>query len=282
VKDVYITVFNRFSFTQDVYSEPSVANQAQVPRFENTVGTQVSWIPDKFVVAGGYSYQISFSDSEGFNYLNRNSHLLFGRAGYLFGEGAASSGLEVSATLTDYEQNLNSDTTVLSLGPYLDWRLTESINLRLRGGYVMYSYQTVLAPEQANDQSSFYLGLSVDQRLTEHIRHGVAITQGVRPGVERTSAFVLETGIGYSISWAFIDPASLRLGVNYTHGEQSASAPLTLSEVYDQYRVGVGVSWNPIGRLTLNAGYDCYIRESDVAGRSYTVNRVMLGAGYTF
>jgi opacity protein-like surface antigen len=168
------------------------------------------------------------------------------------------------------------------LGPYLDWRLTESINLRLRGGYVMYSYQTVLAPEQANDQSSFYLGLSVDQRLTEHIRHGVAITQGVRPGVERTSAFVLETGIGYSISWAFIDPASLRLGVNYTHGEQSASAPLTLSEVYDQYRVGVGVSWNPIGRLTLNAGYDCYIRESDVAGRSYTVNRVMLGAGYTF
>lgn len=282
VTDVFITLFDRFSFTQDVYSEPGLANQAQVPRFENTLGTQISWIPDRFVVAGGYSYQISFSDSQEFEYLNRNSHLLFGRAGYLFGDGAASSGLEVSATLTDYEQNLNSDTTVISLGPYLDWQLTEAIEIRLRGGYVMYSYETVLAPGQAKDQSDFYLGMNLDQELTGYIRHGLAITQGVRAGAEQATAFVLETAIGYSISWAFIDSASLNLGLNYIRGEQSASEPLTLSEVYDQYRLGIGAQWNPIGRLSLNAGYDVYVRESDVATRSYTVNRVLFGAGYTF
>lgn len=282
VKDVYFTFFNRFEFTQDVNQQAGLAGVAVFPRFENTLGTQIAWIPSDWILSGGYSYQVVISDSDQFNYLDRNSHLLFGRAGRLFGQGAGNTGVEVSATLTDYSQNLNSDTTVVSLGPYLDWQATDAITLGLRGGYVFYTYTTVIVPGQPNNQSSYYLGLTADQRLTDAITHDVRVTHSVQPGVQAGSAFVVETVLGYGVRWRFVDPASLGFNLSYTLGQQEVSGGLGPSEDYQQARVGIGLTYEVISRLVVGVGYDFSVRDSNLDGRNYTENRITLRAGYTF
>jgi len=101
VKDVFINLYDRFSYTDDVYSNPDIANQAEAPIFDNIIGTQISWVPDRFLVTAGYGYQITYSPDEADDYLNRRTHLPFARGGYIFADGAANSWLEFSATFTE-------------------------------------------------------------------------------------------------------------------------------------------------------------------------------------
>ena len=281
VQDVYISVFNRFDYTSQVQYEAGLANIAQFPRFLNTAGLQVAWVPGDWLVSGGYSYQIAYTDSDTLSYINRGSHLLYAQGGRLFGEGAGNAGVEASATLSDYTDNTAfSETTVVSLGPYVTWQVTDAIDVALRGGYVFYS--TMLNPSGSTDQNSYYLGFAGGQQLTDWISHRLQFTRRVNPGVVDGSAFTIEDVIEYFIAWNFVDPASVGARVFYTHGQQEAASGLGASEIYDQVRFRIGLTWNVISNLDLDVGYAIVVRESDLPGRSYTQNSVTFGAIYRF
>jgi hypothetical protein len=281
VKDVLITFFDRFSYSQDVYNEPGVANRATFPRFQNIAGTQVSWVPRDFVVAGGYSYDLVQSGSSENDYINRGSHLVFGRLGHLFAEGAINTGLEVSATFTSYQNNTNDTTTVLSLGPYWEWVVTDALRARLRGGYVSYSYTTVLAGAPSEDDATFYAGFAMEHQLTDYLSHQVSVTHGVLPGAEQDTAFVVQTDVTYSIAYNFVDAATLRAGLNYVSGEQEQSQG-GLAEEFDQIRIDAGIRWELTTRLALDLAYGLVVRDSNLDDRSYTRNQVTLGGAYAF
>lgn len=281
VKDAYFTVFNRFTYSQDVYNQPSVANSATFPQFQNTAGLQVTWNPYDYVVAGGYSYQLVRSGSDENRQIDSGSHLLFGRLGHLYAEGAINTGVEISVTFTDYLQSTNSDSTVVSLGPYLEWELSEALDLQLRGGYAFYTFSTVQSPDQSTDENTFYLGLDARHQLTDYIFHQLVVTHGVAPGAEQNVAFVVQTDIGYLLSYAFVENALLDLGVNFVHGEQSESVGGG-SETFDQFRLRTGARWSLSTRIRLDLAYELFIRDSNLLGRSYTANQITLGGGYTF
>ena len=282
IEDVFITVFDRMSYTEDVTTAPDLANQAQFPRFDNTIGTQLTWIPDRFLVSAGYSYQTSLSTEDQFNYYNKSSHLPFARAGYIFSQGAANAGLEFSVTFTDYEENINQDSSIVSFGPYMDWQLSDAIQAGLRGGFLYTANSLTILPEETFDANSYYFGLNVGHQLTDYISQSININHGTRPSDQQGAAFTEETSVSYGVSWAFIDPASIGLNFNYIHGDQTVAAGVTPSEIYDQFRVGIGLSYALAERLSGSLSYGYVVRDSDLPSRGYTQNRVTLGLSYRF
>jgi len=282
VKDLFLTLFDRITYTEDVSTAPDIADQAKFPRLNNTVGMQATWLPGHWLLTGGYAYQIYHSTSDEFDYVNQTSHLPFLRAGYVLGSGAANAGLEFSVTLTDYESNTNSDTTIVSFGPYLDWQLSEAMHATLHGGYVYAVNSLTFLPDESFDASSFYLGLDVEDQLTDHISQQLAVGHGVRPSVEQGAALTEETGFNYQVLWSFTDPAALGLDVGYLHGEQSAAAGLAPSEIYDQWRFGLNLSYAWTARLSSSLAYALVVRNSDLPDRDYTQSRMILGLSYRF
>ncbi len=282
IKDVFLTVFDRISYTEDVSTAPDLANQTKFPRLDNTIGFQAMWLPGNWLMGGGYAYQIYHSTSDAFSYVNQSSHLPFLRAGYVFGNGAGNAGVEFSATLTDYTSSTNSNTSIVSFGPYVDWQLTDAIQASLRGGYAYIDNSLTILPDESFDTSSFYLGLNIDHQLTERITQHLTAVHGIRPSVAQGAALTEETGVIYQATWSVTDPASLRFDLGYVHGEQSVAAGFAPLETYDQWRFGLNLSYALTTRLSGGLTYALVTRDSNLPDRGYTQNRVTLELSYLF
>jgi opacity protein-like surface antigen len=282
VRNVFVTLFDRFSYTEDVSAVADLADVPQFPRFENTIGAQATWLPGDFLVTGGYSYEVYQSTSDDFSYVNSVSHLPFLRGGYVFGGGAANAGVEFTTTLTDYESRTNSDSTIVSLGPYLEWQVSDFLHAGLHGGILYLVNSLTILPEESFSADSYYMRLDADHTLTGHLSHRLQLDHRVRNSVEQGASFTEETQANYQIAWAVTEPVSLRIQLNYIHGEQTVAAGVDPSEVYDQWRGGAGISWSLSARLSSDLAYEYIVRESDQPNRGYNQNRVTLGLSYRF
>jgi len=282
VKNLFLTLFDRVSYTEDTTTVPDLADQAQFPVFINTIGVQGTWLPNDFLIIGGYSYQIYLATSDNFDYVNRGSHLPYLRAGYVFAEEASSSGLEFSVTLTDYESSANLDSGIVTFGPYLDWRLTDAFRANLRGGFTYAANSLTILPEETFSGDSYYLGLDLDHALTDHISQHLKLSRGIRPSLEEGATFTEETTFNYLASWVIRDPVALGLDLNYIYGRQSVAAGVNPSEDYSQWRIGLNLSYAVSARLSSRLAYHYATRQSNLANRSYAQNRVILKLSYAF
>ena len=71
---------------------------------------------------------------------------------------------------------------------------------------------------------------------------------------------------------------TLGTSFSYEHGTDLYSG----SETYDQYGPGISLSRPITTKLTSSLGYQVYWRDSNLAGRNYTVQVVSLNLNYTF
>jgi opacity protein-like surface antigen len=277
-QDVFITLYDNFSYSPPVTSQPGLSDQAEFNLFENTIGARATWAPSQVVLSAGYGYQINFSDGSDLSYLDGNTHLIFGRAGYLFTP-EIDAGVEVSGTLADYNQDINPDSTVVSVGPYFEWRPLEVLRFGIRGGPSFYDSQASVS-QPARSGTSYYFGLNASHQLTQHISHSLDLTHGLSSGVQAGSSLTEQSAVDYIVSWAFRDPAVASLGLSYNHGDQTLVG--STDETYDQYGFNLGLSYAFFSKLSCQLGYSFYRRDSNLSTGDYTQNSVTLGATYRF
>ena len=113
--------------------------------------------------------------------MDRTSEQFFARTGYQFAP-ATRIGLEASAGLTRYSSDIQTDNNNVSVGPFLEWQITEAVNVGLRGGYVFYDFQGSAATGPGSTLSSYYTGAEIRHQLTESISHGLAASHGIQQG----------------------------------------------------------------------------------------------------
>jgi len=280
VKDLFLTLYDQVQYTQDIASEPALTGTAAYPRLDNTIGLRATYIPGRVILSAGYGFLVTVVDDSAFSYLDGNSQLLFGRAGYLLSP-ELQAGVEVSGTIAEYRQTVNPDGTVGSLGPYVEWRPDPVFHAALRGG-AAHVHTDASSFQPSMSETTYYAGLSVGHDLTDRIHQALEAYRGLRMGVVSGGSFIQQTTVAYDITWTARDPLALTLGFGYDHGDQPVTVAGATDEVFDQYRVGMAVSYEMRDNLTCWLAYEYIQRDSNLPGRDYTQNRVTLRAAYQF
>lgn len=247
------------------------------------------WYPARYVFEVGYGHYnfLSFSsgstNSTDFDYLDRSAEQFFGRAGIRFAE-ATTTGIEASASLTDYKTDVQSDNTSLSVGPFVEWQATETLNLSLRGGAVFYSFdpnsnQSVTNQSAGSDLSSYYFGLTTQHQLTEHIRQGISFVRDVQQGLNQGSDYIEQFVSRYFVNWGFHRSASVAVDIFYENSNEPQDGVTT---IYNRLGAGLGLNLRPTDHVGVGLGYRFTIRDSDEPNSNYDQNLVSLNFSYQF
>jgi predicted porin len=276
IKDVAITIYDRVDYSDDLVADAGAVSARDYARISNTVGVRATWSLYDWRLQAGYSHFDFWSLTDEFRYLNRASEQVFARVGYALAPGT-QVGLEASGSITRYDQPERSDFSSLSVGPYVEWSLTEDLRLRLRGGYVRYDFEANPTRPDLGTVDSYYLGFTAEHRLTPFVSHRLGAAREVQVGIR--SDYEEQFRVDYSVRWTVTDPASVSLGVWYRH---STEPGLAAEAGYHQAGASLGAQYRLTSRFTATAGYRFTRRESNVGGRDYTQNIVSLGAVYRF
>lgn len=282
VKDFVFSLSDNFSYSREVVSQATIGSGvAQFPRLENTAGLRVRWTPSRYVVEVGYSHYNFFSESGGttnFDYLDRNSEQFFGRTGIRFAE-ATTAGVEVSASLTDYQSTVQRDNTSYSAGPFVAWQITEAIQLSARGGANFNSFDPNPTHPESENLSSYYFGFDAQQRLTDYVRHGLSVQRDIQQGFNAGSDYIEQLTASYFLSWNFYRTASLDTDFSYGKSNEFQSGTGTS---YDLYGFGAGLTFEPLDHVRTSVRYHLTNRDSQLANSGYTQNTVTLDLTYQF
>ena len=281
VKDVVLSVYDNFSYSQETISQASLSGVASLPRYDNTVGTRVTWNPNEATFSVGYAHQ-NFVTLGGTNsLLDRVGEQLTMRAGYrLYPE--TTAGLEGTAAWTDYSGAAQRDNLNLTLGPFLEWKARPWLGIKLRASYVHYQFTPTNSIDHPASLNSYYGSLDIDHQLTKYISHNLGFSHDFQPSFSQGGDYVETTRIRYSISHAVRENTTLGLNLSYEVGQQPGGAVLGGNEDFNRAGIGLSLRQSLTKKLSASLGYDYSNRKSSLQSRTYDQNRVTLSLSYTF
>lgn len=275
-KDLRVTIYDRCDYSEDVVSESALSGVASFARLDNVAGVRARWSPEHLRVEGGYAHQNYVAESDTFDYLTRASEQVFGRLGLELAE-KMSAGAEATASVTDYDDKERSDNLSVSLGPFVEWQVQQDLTVRLRGGYVYYTFDESSVGTKSPDLRDYYVGIGGQHRLTEFIMHEIDVQREVRQGVNRGSDTLALWSARYTLNWMFHTHARVFAHLQFEDGEESLYG---VPENYQRSGGGLGVAVEPWRRLSVSVGWRLMTKDSDSEFRDYDLMLVSLNAGY--
>lgn len=284
--DITLSVFDQVAYFREALTQGALANVTTLPRLDNTAGMRVSWTPGHWNLETGYSHNNVIAENAADEYLNSDSEYFFGRAGWMFPD-SSTVGVEASGSLTDYSAGLEPNNQSVSIGPYVEWRPRPWLRLDARGGPSWQFFDAFgVSPEST--LNSYYVFADVTHQLADFLSHHLSIERSVQPGLNPGSSYVEQLEATYTVSWALTHFVTLSGTLDYQDGNQPLPIPLgggftaALKENYTVWSGGPSIAWKLTDALTASANYNRSWRDSNLPGRSYTVNSVSLNLTYTF
>lgn len=276
VGDFVINFHDRFDYSQEVSSDPTVSGTGSLNRFENTAGVQVTWDLNKAVITFGYDHRNFIAVKSEFEYLTHSAELFTATAGFAV-QPTVMAGVEVGGGLLDYQEEILQDNQHIAAGPYVSAQLSEYTSLRLGGGYVIYSLETYGNTNLISRNAGFYVNGSLSQRLGNLVAHTFSFGRSLQSGI--ASDLVDVWLVQDTANWNILRKTRVTTTVSYEH----ATSPTTTGgETLDRYGFGITLGRTLTEHLTGSLGYQFYLKDSDRAGSDYLQNRLVLNLVYTF
>jgi hypothetical protein len=134
--------------------------------------------------------------------------------------------------------------------------------------------------------------LEVQHQLTDYLSQNLRVERDVQPGSSQGSDYVEQLTANYTLNYALtqyinvIGMVTVEDGtqpyVNYIYTPFGDFPVSTTTEHYQRYGEGLQATWQATKRWSSSLGYHYWLRDSNVAGRSYSENSVSLNLTYTF
>ena len=287
VQDVRINLHDRFSYSQNSSTEAAVAGTGQYSDINNTPGLLASWDLHDLTLSAGYDHENTLSPGNQFQSQAKASDLFLVRSG-LRVHPELTVGVEATAALTAYDENILNDNTSYSAGLYADWQPGPALHVQPRGGYSFYNFQNTSQSSygistsgsiSTADTRSWYVGLTVTHQMTEVVSYSLSAGHEVRLGVQ--SDLIEDWYVRPSVEWKIIKNLGLQTLLTYEHGDTGqGNIQGNLTEVYDQFGGGLTLSHAITERVSLGLSYRLTLRSSSAASRDYTQNLVSLVLTY--
>ena len=283
--DFLINLHDNFNYSADVANNPSVSGTGSMPVFQNMIGIRAVWDMNPFIIASYNHLDYITEQSGAFDNLTHSAELFTADIGYQW-RPEMSFGLELAGGLMNYTQPLSQDNQHVSFGAFVKVRLSEYTSFRISGGYVMYFVDPLVLPNgvsftnAASNFEAIYVDASLNQRVSSLLSHSLAFGHSLQPGLGNVFGSQLQQlwHINYSASWSIIRDTGVTTLFSYEQGTQGG----TFGENYDRYGAGITFSRQLAKSTTGSIGYQFYLKDSDVRGRSYTQNRLVLSVAYAF
>jgi hypothetical protein len=268
VEDFSINLHDRFSYTRDPGTVAAVANTAVYGGFDNTVGILVSRDFLDFVPSVGYDHRNFVASSSQFAYRDSASELLNGRAGFRFNP-TVVTGLEAAGSFTTYDQNILNNNAGWTGGGYAEWQPDRYLRFTARGGYAAFHFDQTSRTLNAQDQNSYYLGLTLNHDITEAVSYAVAAGHELQVGV--SSDTIEDWYARVSVNWKIIKGLIFITALSYENGKQGVTTPTATTEEQFNWLTGNIGFMHPITKnLQANLDYRFTTRTSNLSDRDYT------------
>ena len=284
VGEFWINLHDRFSVSENSYQDPSVAGSGNYAQFQNALGVATTWDLNKSVVRVGYDH-VNYDSLNGGTGQNGGgqpsgySEVFSGSAGYALKPGMLL-GVELGGSLINYTTTTTntpySNASQWNVGGFYDTPVTEYIHFVLHAGYSVYTPDASGVTTASSDFSGIYGELDLTHRLNKYIQY--TLSGGRTISLAFAGGTVDRYFARWQASWQIIRKLSLGTSFSYEHGSQLSLG----AEIYDQYGPGISLSRPITAQLSSSLGYQLYWRNSNLAGRNYTLSVVSLNLNYAF
>lgn len=285
IGDVRVNFHDRFSYQQDPLGQASVSggvnngnnNTAGFGTAQNTVGLSADWDLNKLTLSAGYDHNNIFYIGSVATQQDSSSEYFFLRGTLMVRDGL-NTGLETTVGLTSYEQNVQNNSRQLTIGPFVNWRLSEFLRLSARAGYLTTTYERTGVTANSSETPNYYGNLSIEHTLNNFINHQLTIGESVSQGVNSDS--VATFSVNYGLSWRAFRATSISPTFSYEHGKEAGLN--TTSQTFDRFSAGIGFGYQITRKLSSSLRYSFTSKTSNLAGFNYTANSVALNFNYSF
>ncbi len=280
VEDFSINLHDRFSYTRDPGTVAAVANTAVYGGFDNTIGMSVTRDFLDFVPSVGYDHRNFIASSSQFAYQDSSSEMLNGRAGFRFNP-TVMTGLEAAGSFTTYNQNILNNNAGWTGGAYTRWQPDRYLLFTMRGGYAAFHFDQTSTTLNAQDQHSYYVGITLNHDITEAVSYAVAAGHEIQLGV--SSDTIEDWYARINVNWKIIKGLIFTTELSYENGTQGATTAAATTEEHFNWITGnVGLSHPITKNLQANLDYRFTTRTSNLSNRDYTQNLIGFRLTYLF
>jgi hypothetical protein len=276
IGDFRINLHDRFSLQQDPVDQPTLSNVTRFGRFENEAGITVDWDLNDVVLTLGYDHGNYISLTDAYSYLDHSSETVFGRAAFKVNP-ELTLGLQASGTLTDYDQNFQNDAMGFTVGPFVEWMISQYLSASLSGGLQGMYFDDGGTNGDTSNNNGFFADFSLNHRLNQYLTHTLSVGHEARLGL--TSNFVEMTYIRHMGNWNILRDVTVGSELFYEMGEESGGFA---AESLRRYGGGVSLGYQLTKHLHGALVYRYVRKESDISANEYYQNRVGLDFTYRF
>ena len=275
VTDFRINLHERFSYESDAGRLGVLSGVGTFTGMNNTVGPSITWDLKDVTLTLGYDYTRFVANTEGYQYMDRNSHQVLFRAGFQV-HPTAVVGVEVSGGPTSYDRPYLNDNLGVSAGVYAQWQISEHMMLQPRVGYVLYKFTENIFAAPA-DFTGYYCGLAFNHDISQSVSYNLDAGREIQPGTYSNLQDLWSARA--RVTWKAFRKATIYAGGSYEDGVDSYR--LT-GDIYTRFGVNFGTTYRLMEKLTARLEYNQILKQSDLAYRDYTQNRVTLTLTYRF
>ena len=277
VGDFTINLHDRFLYTSDVATDPTVSRTGSLSRFENLAGFNVVWDLNQAYVSLGYDHESYIATEAANDYLTHASELMTAMLGFHL-RPTVDAGLQVGGGLLNYETPSEQypNNQHVSIGPFLQAQLSEYTSTTLAGGYVAYRLDTQGFTNAASSLDGFYLDCSLHQKVGNLLTHTLSFGRSVQTYIG--SGLMELWQIRHSASWNILRDTGVSTTLSYEHGTETGGS----GEILDRYGACISFSRALTQHASGSLGYQFYLKNSDLPGNSYVQNRLVLNVSYRF
>ncbi len=275
-----LNIHDRIQIVQNPVDETTLSNVSRFARLQNSAGvTAFIRYPDWDFVLGydHFNYNTLSSSSE-FSYLDRTEEQFFAIARHRVSD-ALGVGVEGSAALVHYSENVNNDATTWTLGAFADTMLSEYTKLRVSGGWQDISFEGNGTSLDRSNFGSWYANLSAAQRLTQYVSHTLTVGREARLGLSVNFADYVFAR--YAATWRMNAVMTWNFDAFVEDAKESGGAAVSAEHAF-RWGGGAGLAWKIAERMTLGLRYQYVDKDSDLALRSYYQNSGTLSLNYRF
>jgi hypothetical protein len=281
--DFWINLHDRFSITENTYQDPTVAGSGNYSQLQNALGMTTVWDLNKAIVKFGYDHvnYDSLNGGNGQSYGGQPSgysEVFSSSAGYALKPGMLL-GVELGGSLINYTTTTTntpySSAKQWNVGGFYDTPVSEYIHFTAHAGYTVYSPDSG-GTTAGSDFTGMYGQLDITHRVNQYVAY--TLSGGRTLSVAYAGGTIDRYYVHWQANWLIVRKVTLGTSFSYEHGSQITG----YAETYDQYGPGISLNRPITSKLSSSLGYQLYWRDSNEAGRNYTVNVVSLNFNYTF